>query len=65
MPTVQHAPGCALTGSTVGPHWGSVAEDGQSAAVYGRGSPPKVLPRRGVVLGAVWSGVEGAGPREG
>ena len=39
-----------------------MAEEGGSAAVYGRSHPPKVvLPQRGVVLGVCWSGVEGAG----
>jgi hypothetical protein len=51
-----------LTGPAFGPHDQSVAEDSQSAAVYGRGSPPKVaLPQRGVMLGVAWSGIEGAG----
>lgn len=36
--------------------------EGGSAAVYGRGTAPRVsLPQRGVVLGIAWSGVEGAG----
>jgi len=39
-----------------------MAEEGGSAAVYGRSHPPKLaLPQRGVVLGVCWSGVEGAG----
>lgn len=39
-----------------------MADDGASAAVYGRGEAPRLsLPTRGVVLGIAWSGVEGAG----
>lgn len=39
-----------------------MAEEGGSAAVYGRSHPPKVaFPQRGVVLGICWSGIEGAG----
>jgi hypothetical protein len=39
-----------------------MAEEGGSAAVFGRCPPAEVdLPQRGIVLGVAWSGVEGAG----
>jgi len=39
-----------------------MAEDGSSAAVYGRSAPTRLpLPTRGIVLGLAWSGIEGAG----
>jgi len=39
-----------------------MASEGASAAVFGRGTHPRlVLPQRGVVLGLAWSGIEGAG----
>ncbi len=38
------------------------SEGGTSSAVYGRSPPPRVaLPKRGVVVGFRWSGIEGAG----
>ncbi len=38
------------------------SEPSTSGAVYGRAAPPKLsLPKRGVVIGLRWSGVEGAG----
>ncbi len=38
------------------------SEGGASSAVYGRSPPPRVaLPKRGVVVGFRWSGIEGAG----